>query len=331
VEEVSAITVWLLSDGAPGHLSQSRGIVDALATRRAVEVITVDLKVRSTLWKRLGRLALPHIRDAAGWFRRIYGVAPPPGRPELIVSSGANTLLANALLARLHRVSNVYSGTLKGYDPAAFDCVFSVVPLGVACNHVLPLPPVPGELARPLPASGGERLIAVLVGGDGAGYAFKDEDWRASAVGLATLARRENARLLLTTSRRTGALAETLLREHIPTELLADAVWWSQAPRRVMRDFLAAAQAIVVTEDSLSMVAESLYSGRPVISVAPAIAQPNANDGAALRGYVERGLLARSTIAGLADAAFPSRTAAIPDVQAEIAEVVLSLLERPAA
>ena len=68
-----------------------------------------------------------------------------------------------------------------------------------------------------------------------------------------------------------------------------------------------------------------------MLSVAPAVAEPNANDGAALRGYVERGLLARSPIAGLADATFPSRTAAIPDVQAEIAEVVLSLLERPAA
>ncbi len=326
------IAVWLLSDGAPGHLSQSRGIVDALATRRAVEVSIIELKVRSTLWKRIGRIALPRIRDAAGWFRRIYGVAPPPGRPELIVSSGANTLLANALLARLHRVPNVYSGTLKGYDPAAFDCVFSVVPLGVACNHVLPLPPVPGELARPLPpAPGGEPRIAVLIGGDGAGYAFADADWRAFAAGLATLARRENARLLLTTSRRTGAAAEALLREHLPAELIAEAVWWSQAPRKVMRDFLAAAQAIVVTEDSLSMVAESLYSGRPVLSVAPAIAQPNANDGAALRGYVERGLLARSPIAGLADAAFPSRTAAIPDVQGEIAAVVLPLRERPAA
>lgn len=331
MEEMNPLTVWLLSDGAPGHLSQSRGIADALATRRVVAVSTIELKVRSTLWKRLGRLALPRIRDAAGWFRRIYGIAPPPGKPDLIVSSGANTLLANALLGRLHRVPNVYSGTLKGYDPAAFDCVFSVVPLGAACNHVLPLPPVPGELARPLPAPSGEAPIAVLIGGDGAGYVFKDTDWQAFADGLATLARRENARLLLTTSRRTGAAAEALLRDRLPAELIADAVWWSQAPRKVMRDFLAAAQAIVVTEDSLSMVAESLYSGRPVLSVAPAVAQPNANDGAALQGYVERGLLARCPIAGLANAAFPARTAAIPDVQAEIAEVVLSLLERPAA
>ena len=60
---MSPITVWLLSDGAPGHLSQSRGIVDALATRRAVAITTIELKVRSTLWKRIGRIALPRIRD----------------------------------------------------------------------------------------------------------------------------------------------------------------------------------------------------------------------------------------------------------------------------
>lgn len=328
MEEVKPLTVWLLSDGAPGHLSQSRGIVDALATRREVEVVTVDLKVRSTLWKRLGRLALPHIRDAAGWLQRIYGAPPPPGRPELIVSSGANTLLANALLARLHRVANVYSGTLKGYDPAAFDRVFTVVPLDVACNHVLPLPPVPGELARPLPLPPeGGKHIAVLVGGDGAGYVFNEADWRAFGAGLATLARREGARLLLTTSRRTGAAAEAWLRDSLPAERIADAVWWSQAPRKVMRDFLGAAQAIVVTEDSLSMVAESLYSGRPVVSVSPALAQPNANDGAALQAYAQRGLLLRQPIAGLADVALPARRAAVPDVQGEIADVVLALLE----
>lgn len=328
MEEVKPLIVWLLSDGAPGHLSQSRGIVDALATRREVQTRTIELKLRSGFWKRLGRLLLPRIRDTEAWLQRIYEIAPPTGRPDLVVSSGANTLLANALLSRRHGVPNVYSGTLKGYDPAAFECVFTVVPLGVICNHVLPLPPVPGELARPLPLPPeGEKRIAVLVGGDGAGYFFKEADWRAFGAGLAALARREGGRLLLTTSRRTGAAAEAWLRDSLPDELLADAVLWSQAPRKVMRDFLAAAQAIVVTEDSLSMVAESLYSGRPVVSVAPSVAQPNANDGAALRGYVERGLLVRSPIAGLADVAIPARRAAVPDVQAEIADVVLALLE----
>ena len=323
------LSVWLLSDGAPGHLSQSHGIVDALATRRDMRVTTIELKLRSSFWKRLGRLCLPQIRDTVGWLARLYTMTLPAGQPDLIVSSGANTLLANALLARQHTATNVYSGTLKGYDPAAFDCVFTVVALGVACNHVLPLPPVPGELAHPLPAAAGdEPLIAVLVGGDGAGYVFKDTDWRGFADGLAALARREGARLLLTTSRRTGATAEALLHAALPAELLADAVWWSQAPRKVMRSFLAAASAIVVTEDSLSMVAESLYSGRPVISVSPAVAQPNANDSAALQGYVARGLLERRPISCLTEARFPARRTPIPDVQGEIADIVMLLLER---
>lgn len=327
--EETTLKVWLLSDGAPGHLSQSRGIVDALATRAELAVDTVELKVRSTLWKRLGRLCLPRIRRSASWLSRIYDIAPPPGRPDLIVSSGANTLLANALLARAHGAANAYSGTLKGYDPAAFDCVFTVVPLNVDCNHVLPLPPVPGELARPMPAAEAtEALIAVLVGGDGAGYVYADEDWCGLAHGLAALAQRHGGRLLLTTSRRTGEAAEAILRERIPSALLADAVWWSQAPRKVVRDFLAAATGIVATEDSLTMVAESIYSARPVLSVAPAVAQPNANDGAALQAYEARGLLARCRIADLPAAMLPARLQALPDVQAEIADVLMPLLER---
>ena len=111
--------------------------------------------------------------------------------------------------------------------------------------------------------------------------------------------------------------------------MLADAVWWDQAPRKVVRDFLAAASAVVVTEDSLTMVAESIYSGRPVISVAPATAAPNANDGAALDAYVERGLLARCPVAGLASAGLPPANRNLPDVQAEIAAALLPLLDHP--
>jgi hypothetical protein len=58
------------------------------------------------------------------------------------------------------------------------------------------------------------------------------------------------------------------------------------------------------------------------------MAQPNANDGAALQGYAARGLLARCPIDRLSEARFPARNTPIPDVQAEIADTVLALLER---
>lgn len=324
---MSAVKVWVLSDGAPGHLSQSRGIVDALATRCDVQVTTLTLRVRSSVWKRLGRLLLPVISNQRVWLSRTYDIDVPAGTPQLIVSSGANTLLANALLARQTGAVNVYSGTLKGYAPSSYRCVFTVVPLGAGNNHVLPLPPAPGELTRALPyVMTEQRRIAVLVGGDGAGYVYTPEDWRQFARSLTQLAERHQARLLLTTSRRTGVEAEGLLREHIPLALLADAVWWSDAPRAVVRDFLAASSGVVVTEDSLTMVAESIYSARPVIAVSPPAATPNRNDAAALAAYVERGLLMRCGVGSLADATLDASAPVIPDVQAEIAGVLMPLL-----
>lgn len=327
---MNAPVVWLLSDGAPGHLSQSRGIVDALQSVTPARTVIVPLKVRSSAWKRLGRFCLPWIRDPDFWLSRVYDLTLPEGRPYLLVSSGANTLLASALLARRTGAANVYSGTLKGYDPRAYDCVFTVTALGIPSNHVLPLPPVPGELARPFPPAGGDRCLAVLIGGDGAGYQYSAEDWRTLGSSLTELARRHDARLLLTTSRRTGAEAENLLHAAIPPECLADAVWWSRSPRPVVRDFLAAASGVVVTEDSLTMVAESIYSGRPVAAVRPATARPNANDEGALQAYAERGLLQRCGVDGLRTLSLPARPAAIPDVTAEIAAVVLPLLSKAA-
>lgn len=325
--QVSTLNVWVLSDGAPGHASQSRGIVDALASRCDVQVTTIMLRVRSTFWKRLGRLFLPVISNQKAWLARTYDLDIPSGHPQLIVSSGANTLLANALLAGQTGAVNVYSGTLKGYAASAYRCVFTVVPVGAGNNHVLPLPPVPGELAKPLPfAATQEQCIAVLVGGNGAGYVYTAEDWRQFAHSLARLAERHQSRLLLTTSRRTGVEAEALLRAHVPHALLADAVWWSEAPRAVVRDFLAASRAVVVTEDSLTMVAESIYSARPVLSVSPPVATPNQNDAAALAAYVERGLLTRCGVAALADVSFAIAATAVPDVQAEIADVLMPLL-----
>jgi hypothetical protein len=99
----------------------------------------------------------------------------------------------------------------------------------------------------------------------------------------------------------------------------------------VVRDFLAAASGVVVTEDSLTMVAESIYSGRPVAAVRPATARPNANDEGALQAATP------SAACSSAAASIPcapcrglARPAAIPDVTAEIAAVVLPLLSKAA-
>jgi hypothetical protein len=50
---------------------------------------------------------------------------------------------------------------------------------------------------------------------------------------------------------------------------------------------------VVVTEDSLTMIAESIYSRREVLTWAPEQVAPNTNDAQALANYAADGLIFR--------------------------------------
>jgi len=324
------LQIWLLSDGAPGHLSQSRGLADAVGRFVPVQVTVVELKVRLRWLKSLGRKLLPLVvGPLAPWLRRqVYAMPLPAGQPDLLVSSGGNTLLASALLAQEFAVPNLYSGTLKGYPHQHYSRIYSVTSLGVPNNLVLPLPPVPENLSKPLPAAPADAPWLLLIGGDGAGYRYTEADWRALAAAVNRLGQERGIRWLLTTSRRTGTAAEALLQRLLDPALLVEAVYYGQTPRPVVRDFLARCGGVWVSEDSLTMVAEAIYSGRPVRSLRPKQIQPEVNDDLALASYAERGLLVRSSLAHLLEEELTGATAAseVPDVQRLIWESVQPLL-----
>lgn len=325
----SPLLLWLLTDGAPGHLSQSRGLADAIGRFCPVEVTKIELRVRNRLLKSLGRFLQPHIGDFSSWLRRqVYSLELPLMRPDLLISSGGNTLLASALLARELQVPNLYSGTLKGYAPESYSLIFTVNPLGLSNNRVLPLPPVPGSLARPLQAPGTNAPWLLLIGGDGAGYRYRKQDWQ----GLAEAVNRlgvQGVRWLLTTSRRTGREAESFLQRHLISEFLLETVYYGDNPRPVVREFLERCERVWVTEDSLTMVAEAIYAGRPVSSLRPRQVDPEDNDARALERYAERGLLRRLEILALEDQALASigrKRQVVPDVQQLIWDAVKPLL-----
>lgn len=298
------LRVWMLSDGAQGHVSQSQGIVDSLAETYTVEVTVIPLAVSSRFWKRLGRLLLPWIVASERWLQQVYTInVPHSERPDLIVSSGANTLLANGLLAKQYSTANVYSGRLRGFPARCYSVIFSVVPeVNVPNNCVLPLPPVPAAIYRVSPLSKTVEqaeqtpLLAVLIGGDGAGCVYSQDDWHLLATFLTQVCQKQDWKLLLTTSRRTGVEAEAILKNNISEDYIVEAVWWSEKPRPVISDFLTRATAVVVTEDSLTMVAESIYSRRPVLTCAPKNVVTNANDKAALMSYESDHLIRRMTL-----------------------------------
>jgi hypothetical protein len=295
-------TLWLLSDGASGHLSQSRGIAEAIGRFCPVRTIEITLQVRRRFLKSLLRFLLPISANLARRLLKVvYRIELPVGRPDLIVSSGGNTLLANALLGEIFAVPNFYSGTLKKYPARCYSRIFSVTSQGSDNNVVLPLPPVPLQLTEKMPLVGPEAPWLLLIGGDGAGYHYTTADWELLAEGINRIARDLGIRWLLTTSRRTGNEAEKVLQARISPDLLEEAVYFGQTPRPVVREFLGRCRGVLVSEDSLTMVAEAIYSGRPVVTLRPRQSQPEGNDALALDGYAGSNLITRHDISGLGE------------------------------
>jgi mitochondrial fission protein ELM1 len=114
----------------------------------------------------------------------------------------------------------------------------------------------------------GERLawlphprVAVLVGGNGGGYRLTPTIMGDVAERLAGWARAQGAGLMVTPSRRTGTDNEAILRARfsgLPGEV------WDGTGENPYFAYLALADLILVTGDSVNMVSEACSTGKPV-------------------------------------------------------------------
>jgi len=332
--------VWVLSDGKPGHVSQSKGVVAALSSRREIQVEWVDCQLAFSFLRFLMRkiangLDLQSMSEKLTWFYRRLTL--PQSKPDLIISSGGNTLFALAALGHRYQAKTIYSGTLKKYSAELYDRVITVSSINTDNNLVLPLPPVDLSFPERSATGGfqeareqGNAIGAVLIGGDGAGYQYQKEDWQRLIALLEENSQRQ-IQWLLTTSRRTGQETESFLQQKVDQAGLSflKAVWWGERPEKVMAQFLSECDFVLCTEDSLSMVAEAIYSGKPVFTFKPASGgELTENDEMALSNYQSNGLIIRLEKEDRL-LEIEEMSAELPDVSGIIFEDVRQLLNLP--
>jgi mitochondrial fission protein ELM1 len=113
------------------------------------------------------------------------------------------------------------------------------------------------ERIEPLP----RPRIAVLLGGESAAFSFPPELASAFGEQLAEAARQSGGSLLVTPSRRTSPEAMRALASAIAE--LPHFIWDGSGANPYYA-FLAAADVIVATEDSVNMVTEAAGTGKPV-------------------------------------------------------------------
>ncbi len=243
------MVIYIISDGKKGHLSQTRGLAEALLER--------------------ARQARPNMQHSCHevpisgktWFAKLFykGKELDLPRPNLILCAGHSTHLAALSLARHLRCLCMVC-MRPSLPTRCFD-------LCIMPRHDVPEGGVPSprtfltngaiNCIKPRPDVEKKETL-VLIGGPS-----KEFKWEAEHVlnQLTAIARQSSRSIILTTSRRTPADFVQDVTAACPN-IRVEPV--DQTGPTWVADHLATAHEVWVTQDSVSMVYEALSSGAPV-------------------------------------------------------------------
>ena len=264
--------IWALTDGKVGMIAQAMGLAEAIADGE------VPVECRAVRLRRPWRWLPPQLWPPLWLGQGLIGAgkdgdAIVPPWPDILVSCGRNAIGPALGIKRRNRGRTFLVHIqhprlpLRWFDliaaPAHDKLTGSNVMMTQGAVHgVTPARLAEAaELFRPALAHLPRPLVAVLIGGSNKTFRLTRETMESLAAQLASLVRTQGAGLAVTASRRTGAENEALLRRALSG--LPASVWDGQGDNPYL-GYLALADAIIVTGDSVNMVSEAAATGKPV-------------------------------------------------------------------
>jgi mitochondrial fission protein ELM1 len=259
--------VWVLASRRAGDAAQVLALAEALGW---------PFELKRLEHRSLELLLAPPFRATLAGLGRSGARALLPPWPDLVLASGRENEpvarwigRASGGRARLVQVGRPW-GPLAAYDLVVTTPQYRLGgPANVLENaaplHGITRPRLDAAAAlwarrlQPLP----RPITTALVGGSTGPYAFTRHTAERLAAALNGLAAEQGGSLLVTTSRRTPAAVVAVLGQGLtaPHRLHR---WRQGDPDNPYLAFLGLADTLVVTADSLSMIAEACATGRPV-------------------------------------------------------------------
>lgn len=259
----AAPIVWVLHDGKAGMASQALGVAEAAG----FPFLEKPLTVRPP-WS----WAAPSL-----WVAPLRGVAQSgrplaPPWPDAVIGCGRNTV--RPALA-IKRASGGRTILVHVQDPRfardRFDLMIvprhdrlhgpRVLMTEAAVHRVTPARLAAERRRFPELETLRRPIVGVLIGGANGAYRLDREHLAAAINRIANAVARRGGSVVATASRRTGAEGVRLLRERlagIPGEV------WDGTGDNPYFAYLAVADALIVTSDSVSMISEAAATGKPV-------------------------------------------------------------------
>jgi len=195
--------------------------------------------------------------------------------PDLVIGSGRGAeAVAFWLKRRNPRLRIVFVGTpwsaLSRFDLVITTPQYRLPQAPNVLHNMLPMHDVtPQRMAAeatrfaPNVAHLPRPFTAILAGGSSGPYRFTPEAARRLGHEASALAKADGGALLVTTSARTGEAATEALQKAITAPFFFHR-WQPDVADNPFHAFLGLASRIVVTADSISMMAEAISSGKPV-------------------------------------------------------------------
>ncbi len=258
------LTCWVLSEGMAGTENQCLALAAALGLDAEVKRAAAKLP-----WRLLGArmAALPPGLTSGGRDR----LAPP--WPDLVIASGHKCA---ALALAIKRASRGRSFTIFVQDPRLgherFDLIVAPRHDGIEGANIFAtrgaLSRVSDAALRQAAAEFAPRfadlprpLVACLIGGASRRHTFRPAEGRALGEALARLSAETGCGLLITASRRTPEASFAALKAALGQ---APAEIWRGTGDNPYLGYLAQADHLLVTADSVSMVSDACTTGKPV-------------------------------------------------------------------
>ena len=259
----AAPVVWVLHDGKAGMASQALGVAEAAGFPFVEKPLTV---------RRPWRWAAPSL-----WVAPLHGVTQSgrrltPPWPDAVIGCGRNAV--RPALA-IKRASGGRTIAAHVQDPRfgrdRFDLMIvprhdrlrgpRVLVTEGAVHRVTPTLLAAERRRFPALATLPRPIVGLLVGGANGAYRLDAENLAEIADRIAAAVRRRGGSVVATPSRRTGSDGVRLLRERLS---LVPGDIWDGTGENPYFAYLAVADALIVTADSVSMVSEAAATGKPV-------------------------------------------------------------------
>ncbi len=322
------LRVLLLRDRKPGHFHQVEGLGRIIAGMAPATLDRFDVRPAWYAHSKTRQWLLRRRGDPARLARFLYGPAILDlAAADVIVGSGRPTIAAGILLAERFRGKFVYSGWPSGFDRSRIHLILANSPrlMGEPNTVWTPVPslvdrcnlPAPRPLRRVEDLAGAD--MALMIGGDSHGHSFSHGEWRSLASFLEASAAALKVRWRVSTSRRSPDFLRPLLADLAARGVIEEFLDYRTAgPGSGNRLF--AADAVVVTEDSLSMLSEGLAAGRPVVALKPAkVEDSSANE--VVAGHAGQGWLAVLPLRSMTPERFASHLLALRVPERPVREV----------